>query len=123
MPYPDIFDSIAFPTANICIDTDGTISINAGNTININKVDIPLADKTVVMDANIVIQGDLIVVGNIYSGFKFPMSIENKGRCIKYFKELYNLESGIDFYIVPDGIVVKIQEKERYKQLIAEALI
>ena len=129
MPYPDLFDSMSLSPGDIQINVDGTITLSSSSATQINSnilsnvTGVPQPDRTVVVDADTVFEGDLIVVGNIYSGYKFPLSHENKLKCISYFRDLYGLESGIDFYTVPNGIVVKMPEKERFKQLIAEVLI
>jgi len=73
-------------------------------------------DNIVVVEGNLVVSGDLILVGNIITGIKFPMIQTKLEICEEYLINSCGFVEGRDFYCVKDGIIVQLRDKDKYKQ-------
>jgi hypothetical protein len=80
-------------------------------------------DKSILLDASVVVEGDLIVTGNIYKGIRIPLKFDDVRRCSDYFSNVLKLTLGRDFFTKDNGIIVRSRDYERFRQHIVEALL
>jgi hypothetical protein len=112
---------IATSTGIVVADISPAITISPPS-MEIDDTSTTIYTNTIIA-GDLVVIGDLIVIGKIYQGYVYPIGADKVVKCIEYFESMYGLILNKDFYTTHNSIIVRMEDKDKFKSLILEVLI